>query len=69
VVLGAIASLWFALWCGTGRVLLGVELSLVSSVALLTGGLVWLAESVPRPGANLPPAFARAPRAVLRSRR
>ncbi len=69
VVLGAIATLWFALWCGTGRVLLGVELSLVSSLALLNGGLVWLAETVHGPRSNLPTAFARVRRSVLRSRR
>lgn len=44
IVLGALATVWFGAWCAAPGALAGVYLSLAGALALLAGGLVWLAE-------------------------
>ena len=43
-VVGAICTLWFGLWASSRDAMIGVYLSTVGAVGLLTGGLVWLGD-------------------------
>lgn len=58
LVMGAVCTLWFGLWSATGDALLGVRLSLASSVGLLAGGAIWFVEAR-RPPARVPIAMVR----------
>lgn len=56
VILGAVCTLWFGMWSFSDDALLGVHLSLVSSVALLLGGAAWSLEVLRHPRSALPVA-------------
>ncbi len=58
LIMGAVCTLWFAMWSLTSSALLGVHLSLASSVALLVGGGVWYVELVRRRASTVPVAIA-----------
>jgi len=59
VVVGVVSTLWFALWCLDDGAMLGVYLSLASSVGLLLGAVMWRGELAGRPPVEVPPAVAR----------
>jgi len=59
LLIGAISTAWFALWCLTPDALHGVYLSLASSIGLFLGSLVWLAEIASTPAVRVPPAMLR----------
>jgi hypothetical protein len=44
IVVAAASLLWFGLWASSSGALVGVYLSLLASICLLTGALVWLSE-------------------------
>ena len=56
VVIGAVCTVWFGLWSVTPEALLGVYLSLASSVGLLLGSTMWVAELLLCPPALVPRA-------------
>jgi hypothetical protein len=60
-LIGLICVMWFGAWASTSDALVGVQLSLVGSVGVTLGGLVWLVEAI----ADRPPAI-HVPRAVAR---
>lgn len=45
VAIASTSSVWFAMWSVTPSALLGVKLSLASTLGLLAGGLVWSREA------------------------
>jgi hypothetical protein len=59
IVVGALCTLWFGLFVSSPDVMPGIYLSLVGSVGLLVGGLVWLAEATRGSPLALPDAIAR----------
>jgi hypothetical protein len=59
LVIGATSMLWFGLWSVTPDALLGVHLSLASSIGLFLGAVVWLVEVAWAPAILVPPAIAR----------
>jgi len=58
IAVGSISMIWFGFWSVTPDALLGVYLSLASSVGLLVGSLEWLRELICRPGIDMPRAVA-----------
>jgi hypothetical protein len=56
VIMGAVCTFWFGLWTATSDALLGVHLSLASSIGLFLGGLVWWYEATRWPAHRLPAA-------------
>ncbi len=76
LILGLVSVAWFGLWCTSEDVLIGVQLSLASSIALTAGSLVWLHEVWTSPPISVPRAVLRyarahegtARRAAVRSR-
>ncbi len=58
LIMGAVCSLWFAIWTLTDSALLGVHLSLASSVGLVLGGGVWCLELRRRRVSTVPVAIA-----------
>lgn len=56
VEIAVVSVLWFGAWSVTEDALLGVTLSLVSSVGLLVGCLAWLREATSRPVVEMPRA-------------
>ncbi len=59
VIVGLVCTCWFGLWTASVDALYGVHLSLVSSIGLLIGGVVWLVETVIYPSALVPRAVVR----------
>ena len=59
VVIAAVSTLWFGLWCLDDSALVGVYLSLASSAGLLVGGVLWCRELAVRPPVDVPAAVAR----------
>lgn len=59
VLIGALCTAWFGLWSASVDALYGVHLSLASSIGLLVGGVMWLAEVVVYPRALVPRAVVR----------
>jgi hypothetical protein len=45
MVIGAIASVWFGLWCATNGALFGAYTSLAASLGLFVSNAVWFVES------------------------
>ncbi len=62
--IGVVCTMWFGLWSASSDALLGVYLSLVASLGLWIGGLVWIAET--STGREVPIVL---PRAVARDSR
>jgi hypothetical protein len=58
IAVGLISMIWFGFWSVTPGALLGVYLSLASSVGVFAGSLAWLRELVCRPGVDMPQAVA-----------
>ncbi len=58
ILIGAVSTLWFGLLSVTPDALLGVHLSLASSVGLFLGGVLWLTEVSLAPSVLVPPAIA-----------
>ncbi len=58
VIMGAVCTLWFGLWSLTTSALLGVHLSLASSIGLFLGGVVWFGELLRRRASTVPVAIA-----------
>jgi hypothetical protein len=58
VAVGLISMIWFGFWSVTPGALLGVYLSLASSVGLFAGSLAWLRELVCRSAVDMPRAVA-----------
>ncbi len=61
VVCGIASAIWFGLWCADRDALIGVWISLGSSIALAIGGIVWLAD----PGEDPPDNESDLPRATV----
>lgn len=59
LVIGATSTAWFALWSAADDALVGVYLSLGSSLGLLLGGAVWLLELWANPPSAVPRAILR----------
>jgi hypothetical protein len=59
LIMGAVCTLWFGLWSATADALLGVHLSLASSIGLFLGGGFWFIELLMHPPARMPIAVAR----------
>ncbi|HEX3765239.1 MAG TPA: hypothetical protein VHW23_41365 [Kofleriaceae bacterium] len=59
VVAAVVSTLWFGLWCLDDGALIGVYLSLASSLGLLLGAMMWRSELADRPPVDVPPAVAR----------
>jgi hypothetical protein len=62
IMVGAVCVLWFGCWSVTSDALLGVYLSLASSLGLLAGCVAWLRELVQRSPVDMPLAVAAARR-------
>jgi hypothetical protein len=58
IAVGVISTIWFGLWSVTPDALLGVYLSLASSIGLFVGSIHWLRELVCRPSVDMPRAVA-----------
>ncbi len=58
IAVGLISMIWFGFWSVTPDALLGVYLSLASSVGLFVGSLAWLRALIRRPGVDMPRAVA-----------
>lgn len=58
IAVGLISMIWFGFWSVTPDALLGVYLSLASSVGLFVGSLEWLRELICRSGVDMPRAVA-----------
>lgn len=59
IVVAAVSTLWFGLWCLDDGALIGVHLSLASSAGLLVGAVMWQRELADRPPVDVPPAVVR----------
>jgi len=59
LVIGATSTVWFALWSAADEALVGVYLSLGSSLGLFLGGIVWLLELWAHPPTSVPRAILR----------
>jgi hypothetical protein len=62
IIVGVICVVWFGCWAVTPDALIGVYLSLASSLGLLVGCLAWLRELVGRSPVDMPVAVAAARR-------
>jgi hypothetical protein len=58
IMVGVVCVIWFGCWAMTPEALIGVYLSLVSSLGLLAGCLAWLRELVRRSPVDMPLAVA-----------
>ncbi len=58
LIMGAVCTLWFSMWSFTEGALLGVHLSLLSSISLLVGAAVWYVELLRRRASTMPVAIA-----------
>ena len=56
VILGLVCTLWFGMWSLSENALVGVHLSLASSLALLVGGVTWHLDILRYPRSGLPVA-------------
>ena len=56
MIMGAVCMFWFGLWTTTTEALIGVHLSLASSIGLFIGGTLWWFEAGRYPAAQIPPA-------------
>ncbi|MBA3464798.1 MAG: hypothetical protein H0T46_32995 [Deltaproteobacteria bacterium] len=56
MIIGAVCTFWFGLWATTAEALIGVYLSLASSVGLLLGGSLWWNETARYPAHRIPAA-------------
>jgi hypothetical protein len=54
ILVGAVSTLWFGLWCLDDGALAGVYLSLASSVGLLLGAVLWRRELAARSAVDVP---------------
>lgn len=64
IVIGLVSIVWFGIWSVGADALIGVYLSLASSIGLFAGCLAWLRALVVRPPVDMPRAIA-----VTRDRR
>jgi hypothetical protein len=60
IAVGLLSTIWFGFWSVAPDALLGVYLSLASSVGLVAGSLAWLCEILARPPVDVPLAIAAA---------
>lgn len=58
IAVGLLSTIWFGLWSMTPDALVGVYLSLASSIGLFAGSIAWLRELVRRPPVDVPRAVA-----------
>jgi hypothetical protein len=58
IAVGLISMIWFGFWSATPDALLGVYLSLASSVGLFVGSWAWLRGLTHEPGVEMPRAVA-----------
>lgn len=54
LAIGAFSIVWFGMWTTSGDALVGIYLSLASSVGLFAGSIVWLVEASLAPDLELP---------------
>jgi hypothetical protein len=59
ILVGVMSTLWFGLWCLDDGALIGVYLSLASSVGLLVGAVLWRRELAGRSPIAVPAAVVR----------